>query len=118
MPKATSTSPTTIEASLAFPDDVVMNSKGELFIADAGNDVVRRLRNDGTTGGFMAGSRLSVMTDQSWNGRSWTVLQEEAAGVRIHYFVDPESHLIWRTVHRDATSDAVVCESWLSSVEL
>ena len=69
-------------------------------------------------GGFMAGSRLSVLTDQSWNGRSWTVLQEEAAGLRILYYVDPESHLIWRTVHRDAASDAIVYESSLSGVEL
>ena len=69
-------------------------------------------------GGFMAASRLSVLTDQSWSGRRWTVLHEEAGGLGIRYYVDPESHLIWRTVQADAGSNELRYESVVTRMEL
>ena len=68
-------------------------------------------------GGFMAGSYLRVTPTETWGGRSWTVLGEEAGNLRIEYFVDPESYLIWRTVQRDAVSGEIRYESFLEKLE-
>ena len=61
----------------------------------------------------MAASKLAIKTE-SWNGKTWTVLEETATAQQIfvRYYVDPQSHLIWRThvftTAKKEISDAVV----------
>jgi len=47
-------------------------------------------------GGNMHDSTFSMRTDD-WNGKSFTVLQENAQQVRVLYFIDPATSYIWRT---------------------
>lgn len=49
-------------------------------------------------GGFMHGSTFRA-TDESWNGKMYSVLEEtnKMQGVRVKYFTDPKTGLIWRT---------------------
>ena len=50
-------------------------------------------------GGNMRGADLRIGTNEKWNGRSWTVLEESAgSNGRYRYFIDPKTSLIWRTV--------------------
>ena len=102
--------------------DVVRYDAGNLNRALLGNlevysfyDAFRQLST--AAGGFMSGSSLEVRLDMEWAGSSWTVLEETAGGLRIEYFVDPRSHLIWRTVRRDAGSDEIRYESYLANME-
>ena len=48
----------------------------------------------------MHDSKLSIRQNEEWNGKKWTVLEESApqAGVYVEYYIDPKTHLIWRTV--------------------
>lgn len=48
----------------------------------------------------MSDSELSIRKNVDWNGKTWLVLEESApqVGVYVEYYIDPESHLIWRTV--------------------
>jgi hypothetical protein len=78
-------------------------------------DAFRQLST--AAGGFMSGSSLEVRPNMKWAGRSWTVLEETAGGLEVEYFVDPNSHLIWRTVQRDSGSHEIRYESYLASME-
>lgn len=51
-------------------------------------------------GGNMAKSQLRVIPNQSWNGKQWTILEETApeARLKVSYYVDPKTNLIWRSV--------------------
>lgn len=68
--------------------------------------------------GFMSGSHLSIARDRKWAGETWTVLEEDAGGLKVEYFIDTNSHLIWRTVQRDAATNEVSYESFVHSMEL
>ncbi|HEY0866817.1 MAG TPA: hypothetical protein VGE01_05550 [Fimbriimonas sp.] len=47
----------------------------------------------------MHDSELKVVEDVEWNGKKWTTLEESAkeAKVFVRYYIDPKTHLIWRT---------------------
>lgn len=47
----------------------------------------------------MEHSELKILSNQDWNGKKWTVLQEIAAKDKVvcRYFVDAKTNLIWRT---------------------
>jgi len=47
----------------------------------------------------LEGSKLSLQKDVAWSNRKWTVLHETNTIERItcDYFIDPTTHLIWRT---------------------
>ncbi len=66
--------------------------------------------------GFMGGSTLEI-SEKEWNGRAWTVLEETAGSLKIDYYVDPKTHLIWRTVQMDASSGEIRYDGYLTSVE-
>jgi len=102
--------------------DVMRYDAGNLNRALLGNlevysfyDAFRQLST--AAGGFMSGSSLEVRPDMEWAGRSWTVLEETAGDLKVEYFVDPSSHLIWRTVQRDSGSDEIRYEGYLASME-
>jgi hypothetical protein len=49
-------------------------------------------------------SELVIKTDEEWNDKKWTVLEETVRGeqkVFVRYFIDPKTNLIWRTVVAD-----------------
>jgi len=47
----------------------------------------------------MANSTFNIVRHESWNGKDWIVLEETAKkdGLFVRYFIDPKTHLIWRT---------------------
>lgn len=49
--------------------------------------------------GNMKGNALKVLKEQKWNDKVWTVLEETAKEqeVFVRYWIDPKTHLIWRT---------------------
>lgn len=53
-----------------------------------------------TEGNNMYGSKLSIRQNEEWNGKKWIVLEESAPQVNVYveYYIDPKTHLIWRTV--------------------
>lgn len=54
-------------------------------------------------------SKLSIRQNEEWNGKKWTVLEESAptVGVYVEYFIDPKTHLIWRTLQMDLDKDII-----------
>ena len=48
----------------------------------------------------MATSTFKLQTNQDWDGKKWTVLQETAPKEKVvcSYYVDPKTLYIWRTV--------------------
>jgi hypothetical protein len=54
-------------------------------------------------GGEMSGSDLTLVESKVWNSKSWTILRETNTQdhVQVDYFVDPSTHLIWRTLGQD-----------------
>ena len=50
--------------------------------------------------GNMHDSKLSIRKNEKWNGKTWLVLEEAApqVGVYVEYYIDPKTHLVWRTV--------------------
>lgn len=70
-------------------------------------------------GGNMQQSTLKVVQKESWNGKDWIVLEEDAPalGVTVRYFIDPKSYLIWRTVMKVKDGDGGT-ESWITKLEL
>ena len=46
-------------------------------------------------GGNMYSSVFNFSTD-TWNGRSYTLLEEFAGNVHVRYFIDPKTSFIWR----------------------
>ncbi len=63
-----------------------------------GNHVLSRER-----GCEMFGSELSVLPNQDWHSKHWTVLREinRKDAVQVDYYIDPETNFIWRTVGED-----------------
>ena len=53
--------------------------------------------------GNMHDSQLKIVKKESWNGKSWVVLEETAPKSRVfvRYFIDPKTNLMWRTVVMD-----------------
>jgi len=51
-----------------------------------------------TPGNNMAKSTFKLIPKESWNGKSWIVLEETApeVNVGVRYFIDPRTYLIWR----------------------
>ncbi len=51
-----------------------------------------------TPGNNMAKSTFKLIPKESWNGKSWIVLEETAPQqqVGVRYFIDPRTYLIWR----------------------
>lgn len=70
-------------------------------------------------GGAMEGSTLTVGTG-SWNSKVWTLLHEvnTADKVSADYYIDPKTHLIWRTVSTDMESNTVFSDCEISSLIL
>jgi len=54
-------------------------------------------------GANMEKSKFKVIKSESWNGKSWIVLEESAHGqsVFVRYYIDPSTYLIWRCDVRD-----------------
>ena len=44
-------------------------------------------------------SELKILPDEELFGRKFTVLEEKASkdNVLVNYYIDPKTHLIWRT---------------------
>lgn len=61
-------------------------------------------------------SKLEVKKD-TWNGKTWTVLEETATGQFIRYFIDPKSNLIWRTIVSTGTG-ATFQDVWITKYEV
>ena len=57
----------------------------------------------------MNGSKLSIRKDEEWNGKKWIVLEESAPQVNVYveYYIDPKTHLIWRTVRMDIDKEFI-----------
>jgi len=70
-------------------------------------------------GGNMQGSTLKVIAKESWNGKDWIVLEEDApqVGVEVRYFIDPKTYLIWRTLTKSKDGGNTT-ESWITKLEL
>lgn len=70
--------------------------------------------------GEMHDSQLSVRLNGEWNGKKWTVLREtsEKDSVQVDYFVDPNSHLIWRTQGTDTKSHKSFIDAWITDLDL
>ncbi|MBK5259325.1 MAG: hypothetical protein JJE51_07010 [Thermoanaerobaculia bacterium] len=49
-------------------------------------------------GANMRAADLSLGDPESWRGRRWIVLHEQAGGDLYRYFVDSRTYLMWRTV--------------------
>lgn len=49
-------------------------------------------------GANMEKSEFKLIKSESWNGRSWIVLEETAHGQNVfaRYFIDPSTYFIWR----------------------
>jgi len=66
------------------------------------------------------GRSLRVLSDQEWNGRKWTVLEETKASEKqiYHYYVDPKTYLIWRTTSLPFGAIAYRVDTQLTKLEL
>jgi outer membrane lipoprotein-sorting protein len=64
-------------------------------------------------GAFMEKSKFKVVPSESWNDKSWIVLEETAhgQGLFVRYFVDPKTYLIWRCDVRRLGSKEPVMET-------
>ena len=51
------------------------------------------------SGDNMHDSTFKIVQSESWNGKSWIVLEETASKQNIfaRYFIDPKTYYIWRT---------------------
>lgn len=70
-------------------------------------------------GGNMKDSTLKVIQKESWNGKDWIVLEEDAPqmGVEVRYFIDPKTFFIWRTVMKNKDGNGGT-DTWLTKLEL
>ncbi len=73
-----------------------------------------------SAGGGMEGSRLSLIKNEDWNGKKWDVLEERSKpdDVFDRYFIDPQTHLIWRVIDASLTSGKVYTETKVQSMTL
>lgn len=70
------------------------------------------------TGANMNQSKLKVVVNQKWDGKTWTVLEETAGQSFIRYFIDPKTALIHRTHVMNSESKRVFADYRLKSLKL
>lgn len=71
-------------------------------------------------GGGMNGSKLEVLPNVEWNHRQWEVLREtsDEDQVRVDYYVDPKTSLIWRTLGEDLRTKKPFVDCQVQELEL
>lgn len=71
-------------------------------------DYARQLSTE--EGANMHGSKLTITKDEVWNEKTWTILEEVApdVGVIVKYFIDKQTHLIWRTLVRNMETNKLM----------
>ncbi len=71
-------------------------------------------------GGNMKTSTFKIVKGESWNGKTWTVLEETAPtqGVFVRYWIDPKTNLMWRTLAKRTNSKEPFMDARLLSLEL
>lgn len=89
-------------ADIPYSDD----NMGEVLIPWANLEVInlyewpKQLSTD--QGDNMHDSQLSIRQSEEWNGKTWLVLEELAPTanppIYVEYYIDPETHLVWRTI--------------------
>lgn len=74
-------------------------------------DWKRQLSTD--PGANMEKSKFKIVKSESWNGKSWIVLEESAHGqsVFVRYFIDPSTFMIWRCDVRDLDRKSAFLET-------
>lgn len=68
-------------------------------------------------GANMHDSKLKIVKGVAWNGRSWTVLEEQAQGVFVRYFIDPNTSFINRTIVTNNAAKKVVAEHIIQKID-
>jgi hypothetical protein len=70
--------------------------------------------------GNMKGNKLTVYTGREWGGKKWTVLEEVVADqpIDVDYYVDPTTHLIWRTVVRARQANRTIIDCKILKLDL
>lgn len=70
-------------------------------------------------GNNMERSELKILPEEELFGRKFLVLQEKASkdNVLVRYWVDPKTHLIWRTLVKTLDTDKTVDDSKIVSLE-
>lgn len=68
----------------------------------------------------MRDSQLKLLPKESWNGRMWTVLQENAPKqkVLVKYYIDPATNFIWRTIVKKTDTKLIVQDAQLTKLSL
>ncbi len=71
-------------------------------------------------GGNMERSTLQILSDAEMDGKRFILLEGYAPAQRVlvHYWIDPRSHLIIRSVTQDAVTKRVLGESKTTRLEL
>lgn len=69
-------------------------------------------------GANMSQSKLKVVENQKWEGKTWTVLEESAGRSFIRYYIDPRTALIHRTQVTNLDAKRVVADHRLTSLKL
>lgn len=73
-------------------------------------------------GNNMEKSTLTILPDETVDGHKFLVLQEDAVQPQIklvvHYYIDPETHLIWRVVTENADTKAKVQETKITEMKV
>jgi len=86
-------------------------------------DYQRQLSTDDKAN--MHKSTFNLITDEAWDGKRWTVLEESAKSdadknkwVWVRYFIDPKTYFIWRTVvYNDADHDKAMLDSKITEMD-
>jgi hypothetical protein len=68
----------------------------------------------------MEHSILKILPNQTWKGKKWIVLEENAPAQKIvcHYFVDPATSLIWRTTVRRVGEGSDALDAQITHLDL
>lgn len=66
----------------------------------------------------MSQSKLKIVENQKWDGRTWTVLEESAGQSFIRYYIDPKTALIHRSQVTNLEAKRVVADYKLTSLKL
>lgn len=70
-------------------------------------------------GSNMQDSRFRIKSNEPWNGKKWTVLEETAYGqdVFVRYFLDPSTAMIYRVVVYDLARKEIRQETIVQKLE-
>lgn len=71
-------------------------------------------------GANMEKSKFKLIMSETWNGRTWIVLEESAHGqsVFVRYFIDPSTYLIWRCDVRDLEKKSAFMETVVTELTI